>query len=59
VVVLVVGTRFVAPMFILRFPLPAILVCLVADAIDQTIFQAAIGGDLTWYQSYDKALDVY
>ena len=59
VVALVVGTRFIAPMFILRFPLPAILVCLVADAIDQTIFQAAIGGDLTWYQSYDKALDVY
>ncbi|WP_344303966.1 hypothetical protein [Nocardioides bigeumensis] len=28
VVALVVGTRFVAPMFILRFPLPAILVCL-------------------------------
>ena len=59
VVALVVGVRFIAPLFILRFPLPAILVCLVADAIDQTIFQAVIGGDLSWYQSYDKAFDVY
>ena len=59
VVALVVGVRFIAPLFILRFPLPAILVCLVADAVDQTIFQAAIGGDLSWYQSYDKAFDVY
>jgi hypothetical protein len=59
VVVGVVGVRFLAPLFILRFPLPAILVCLVADAVDQTIFQAAIGGDLDWYQSYDKAFDVY
>lgn len=59
VVALVVGVRFIAPLFILRFPLPAILVCLVADAVDQTIFQAALGGDLGWYQSYDKAFDVY
>jgi hypothetical protein len=59
VVVGVVAVRFLAPLFILRFPLPAILVCLVADAVDQTIFQAAIGGDLDWYQSYDKAFDVY
>lgn len=55
----VVAVRFLAPLLILRFPLPAILVCLVADAVDQTIFQATIGGDLAWYQSYDKSLDVY
>lgn len=59
VVVGVVAVRFLAPLLIGRFPLPAILVCLVADAVDQTIFQATIGGDLSWYQSYDKALDVY
>ena len=59
VVIAVVAVRFIAPLFILKFPLPAILVCLVADAVDQTIFQATIGGDLTWYQSYDKSLDVY
>jgi len=59
VVMAVVGTRLLAPLFILRFPLPAILVCLVADAVDQTIFAAVLPGDLAWYQSYDKALDVY
>ena len=59
IVIAVVGVRFLAPLFIARFPLPAILVCLVADAVDQTIFQMYVGGDLGWYQSYDKALDVY
>lgn len=59
VVLAVIGIRLIAPLFMIRFPLPTILVCLVADAVDQTIFQATIGGDLTWYQSYDKALDVY
>lgn len=59
VVLLVLGVRLVVPLLILRFPLPAIVVCLVADAVDQTIFQALLTGDLGWYQSYDKALDVY
>ena len=59
VVLIVVAVRFLAPLLILRFPLPAILVCLVADAVDQTIFAAVMSGDLGWYQSYDKALDVY
>jgi hypothetical protein len=59
VVIGVLAVRFVAPLLIIRFPLPAILVCLVADAVDQTIFQAFLPGDLAWYQSYDKSLDVY
>ena len=59
IVAAVVAVRFVAPLLIQRFPLPAILVCLVADAVDQTIFQAFVGGELGRYQSYDKALDVY
>ncbi|MDH4280384.1 MAG: hypothetical protein OEW83_20155, partial [Acidimicrobiia bacterium] len=44
---------------ILRFPLPAILSALVLDAADQTIFQNNTDLDLTNYQGYDKALDIY
>ncbi len=54
-----VAVRFLAPLFILRFPLPAILVCLVVDAADQTVFQALTDQPLDWYQAYDKALDVF
>lgn len=55
----VVLLRFVLPLFIPRFPLPAVLACLVLDAADQTIFQAFTDDPLPGYQSYDKALDVY
>ena len=47
------------PLLIPRFPLPAILACLVLDAADQTIFQAFTDDPLPGYQTYDKALDVY
>ena len=40
VFLLVVGARFLVPLLIPRFPLPAILAALVIDAADQTIFQA-------------------
>jgi hypothetical protein len=55
----VVAARILVPLAIPRFPLPAMLVALVIDGIDQTIFQAFTSLDLTGYQSYDKALDVY
>ncbi|TDC98418.1 hypothetical protein [Actinomadura sp. 7K507] len=54
----VVGARFLLPLLILRYPLPAILGCLVLDAVDQTIFQS-FGYDPPGYQGYDKAMDVY
>ena len=54
----VVGTRFLLPLLILRYPLPAIVGCLVLDAVDQTIFQS-FGYDPPGYQGYDKAMDVY
>ncbi|WP_371400618.1 hypothetical protein OHA10_21800 [Kribbella sp. NBC_00662] len=54
----VVVARFGLPLLIPRFPLPAILGCLVLDAADQTIFQA-FGYDPPFYQSYDKAMDVF
>jgi hypothetical protein len=59
VFVTVVLARFFVPLFIPRFPLPAILACLVIDAADQTIFAAVTDDPLEGYQTYDKALDVY
>jgi hypothetical protein len=54
----VVGARFLLPLLIPRFPLPAVLACLVLDGIDQTIFQS-MGYDPPGYQGYDKAMDVF
>ena len=55
----VVLARLGIPLLIFRYPLPAILAALVIDAADQTIFQNYTDLDLTGYQGYDKALDVY
>ena len=59
VFLIVLLLRLGVPLLILRFPLPAIVFALVLDAADQTIFQVLTDIDLTNYQSYDKALDVY
>ncbi len=56
---LVIAARFIVPLTIPRFPLPGVLASLVLDAVDQTIFQQFPGLDLTRYQVYDKALDIY
>ena len=58
VFVAVVGARFLMPLLIPRFPLPAVVGCLVLDGIDQSVFQW-FGYDPPGYQSYDKAMDVY
>src|SRR6185437_8328135 len=58
VFVAVVGARFIVPLFIPRFPLPAILASLTLDAVDQTIFQS-FGYNPPQYQGYDKAMDMY
>lgn len=58
VFVAVVVARFVVPLAIPRFPLPAIVLALVVDAADQTIF-AAFDVEPANYQGYDKALDIY
>jgi hypothetical protein len=56
----VVGARLIVPLFIPRFPLPAIVLALIIDGIDQTIFQAVhMTQLLDIYQNYDKALDIY
>jgi hypothetical protein len=58
VFVVVVGLRFIVPLFIPRWPLPAVLACLVLDGIDQSVFQA-FGFDPPGYQNYDKAMDLF
>ncbi len=59
VFLVVLAMRFVIPLFIPRFPLPAILAALVIDAADQTIFQQWTNLNLDGYQNYDKALDIF
>jgi hypothetical protein len=54
----VVLVRFVLPLAIFRYPLPAIIACLIVDGIDQTVFQT-FGFDPPFYQGYDKAMDVF
>ncbi len=51
--------RLLVPLAIPRFPLPAIIVAMIIDAADQTIFQNYTSLNLDWYQGYDKALDIY
>ena len=50
--------RFLLPFVIFRYPLPGVIACLIVDAADQTIFQW-FGYDPPFYQSYDKAMDVF
>jgi hypothetical protein len=59
VLAIVVGGRLLLPLAIIRFPLPAIVACLLLDAVDQTIFQTFTTLSLDGYQGYDKALDIY
>ena len=56
---LVVAARFLVPLLIPRYPLPAILAALLIDAVDQTVFQQFTNLPLEGYQGYDKALDIY
>jgi len=55
----VVTARVAVPLAIPRYPLPAMIAALVIDGVDQTIFQTFTDLDLSGYQQYDKALDVY
>ena len=58
VFVAVVGARFLVPLLIPRYPLPAVVACLLLDGVDQSVFQW-FGYDPPGYQGYDKAMDVY
>jgi hypothetical protein len=59
VFLVVVALRVIVPLFIFRYPLPAIIASLIVDAVDETVFQVLTNLSLENYQSYDKALDVY
>lgn len=59
VLVVVIGARLLVPLALPRFPLPAIVAALAIDAADQTLFEVFTGRELTRYQTYDKALDIY
>jgi len=55
----VLSVRFILPLFIPKYPIPAILLCILMDAADMAILQAFTGMDMAGYQSYDKALDIF
>jgi len=59
IAIIIIGARLLVPLLIPRFPLPAIVACMLIDGIDQTIFQKYTTINLDGYQSYDKALDIY
>lgn len=59
IVGVVLAFRLVVPLFIPRWTLPALLASLVIDGLDGGIFEAYTNVDMDWYQSYDKALDIY
>ncbi|MDF1605931.1 hypothetical protein [Nocardioides sp. YIM 152315] len=58
VAVAVVAVRALVPLAVFRWPLPALLASFVADALDQTVFQA-FGDVPADYEAYDKAMDTY
>lgn len=59
IVLIILGARFIVPLFIPLFPVPVMLLCMIIDGMDQTILQKNTQLPLTNYQSYDKALDIY
>ncbi|WP_108719698.1 hypothetical protein [Miniimonas sp. S16] len=56
---LVLAARLLVPLLIPRFPLPTVLAAMVIDGVDGGIFSSFTSIDMGFYQSYDKALDVY
>lgn len=48
-----------SPLLIPRWPLPGILLSLVIDWVDGSIFRNFTNLPLAGYQAYDKALDIY
>jgi len=56
--IVLICVRLLLPMLIPRFPLPAIVACLIVDSADQSILQA-LDVVVPSYQNIDKALDVY
>lgn len=58
----VIVGRFLLPLAIPRYPLPAIIACMLLDAADYQIFNFFTSlpiESLEGYQGYDKSLDIY
>jgi hypothetical protein len=58
----VIISRFLLPLAIPRYPLPAVVACMLLDAADYQIFNFFTGlpiESLEIYQGYDKSLDIY
>lgn len=55
----VVAARLIVPLFIPRYPLPAIVIALLLDAADDSLFAMFGRAAGENYQAYDKALDIY
>jgi hypothetical protein len=59
VLLVVVGLRVFVPLGMFRYPLPVIVASLLIDAADKSILETFTTLNLDFYQSYDKALDIY
>jgi len=57
--VVVVVARFVVPLFIPAYPLPAVVLCLLLDGADREILVTFADLDLSGYRPTDKALDIF
>lgn len=57
--VAVILSRLVVPLFIPRYPLPALLAVLLIDAADQSLYELSGALMPEGYQTFDKALDIY
>jgi hypothetical protein len=55
----VILVRLLVPLAIPRYPLPGILVALVADMVDFTVIRDWTNVPMDSYQGFDKALDIY
>jgi hypothetical protein len=58
----VIISRFLLPLAIPRYPLPAVVACMLLDAADYQIFNFFTSlpiESLEIYQGYDKSLDIY
>ncbi len=58
----VIVSRFLLPLAIPRYPLPAVVACMLLDAADYQIFNWFTSlpiESLEIYQGYDKSLDIY
>jgi hypothetical protein len=59
IVLAVVGARFLAPLAIPKFPLPASIAALALDLVDFFAHDAFVSVGHHDYQAYDKSLDIH